>query len=95
MIIIIALALIIAMFVKKEYSVERSMAISRSKQEVFEYVRYLKNQDQFSVWAKIDPAMKKEYRGTDGTVGFVSGWASENKQAGRGKQEIAKIWKED
>ena len=90
-IIIIGLALIVGLFVKKEYSVERSVAISRSKQDIFEYARYLKNQDQFSVWAKIDPAMKKEYRGTDGTVGFVSGWSSENKQAGRGEQEIVKI----
>jgi hypothetical protein len=88
---ILVLALIIAIFVKKDYAVERTVNIARSKQEVFDYVRYLKNQDQFSVWAKIDPGMKKEYRGTDGTVGFVSGWASENKQAGRGEQEIAKI----
>ena len=88
---IVGLALIIAMFVRKEYAVERSVGIARSKQEVFEYARYLKNQDQFSVWAKIDPGMKKEYRGTDGTVGFVSGWASENKKAGRGEQEIVRI----
>ncbi len=90
-VIILALALIIAIFVKKDYAVERSVTIARSKQDVFDYVRYLKNQDQFSVWAKIDPGMKKEYRGTDGTVGFVSGWTSENKQAGRGEQEIVKI----
>ena len=91
LIIIIVLALITALFVKKEYAVERSVSISRSNQDVFEYVKYLKNQDQFSVWAKIDPAMKKEYRGTDGTVGFVSAWDSKNKQAGKGEQEIIKI----
>jgi hypothetical protein len=88
---ILILALVIAIFVKKDYAVERSVTIARSKQDVFDYVRFLKNQDQFSVWAKIDPDMKKEYRGTDGTVGFVSGWASENKHAGRGEQEIVKI----
>jgi hypothetical protein len=27
--------------------------------------------------------MKKEYTGTDGTVGFISAWDSENKELGR------------
>jgi hypothetical protein len=88
---IIVLALIIAIFAKKEYAVERSISIARSRQDVFDFVRYLKNQDQFSVWAKIDPSMKKDYRGTDGTVGFVSAWESDNRQAGKGEQEIVKI----
>jgi hypothetical protein len=91
LVIILVLVLIIALFVKKDYSVERSVAIARTKQDVFDYTRYLKNQDHFSVWAKIDPGMKKEYHGTDGTVGFISGWASDNKHAGRGEQEIVKI----
>jgi hypothetical protein len=91
LIIIIVLALTTALFIKKEYAVERSVSIARSNKDVFKFVKYLKNQDQFSVWARIDPAMKKYYRGTDGTVGFVSGWDSENKQAGKGEQEIVKI----
>ena len=35
--------------------------------------------------------MKKEYRGTDGTVGFVSAWDSEKGDVGKGEQEIKKI----
>ncbi len=38
-----------------------------------------------------DPAMKKEFRGIDGNVGFVYGWDSENKRAGNGEQEITNI----
>ena len=38
-----------------------------------------------------DPNMKKELKGTDGTVGFIYAWDSENKQAGKGEQEIVKI----
>lgn len=34
--------------------------------------------------------MKKEFRGTDGTAGFVYAWNG-NKQAGEGEQEIAKV----
>jgi hypothetical protein len=35
--------------------------------------------------------MKKDYRGTDGTVGFVSAWDSKMKGVGKGEQEIKKI----
>jgi hypothetical protein len=88
---IIALLLIAAIFIKKDYAVEREVVIEKPKQEVFDYIKPLKNQDSFSVWAMRDPAMKKEYRGTDGTVGFVSAWDSEKDDVGKGEQEILKI----
>ena len=68
--------MIAAIFVKREYSVEREVVINKPKQEVFEYVKLLKNQDNYSKWAMMDPKMKKEYTGTDGTVGFISAWDS-------------------
>lgn len=88
---ILVLLLLTALFVKNDYSVERETSIAKPKSTVFEYARFLRNQANFSVWAKIDPNMKQEFRGTDGTVGFVSAWDSENKQAGKGEQEILKI----
>jgi hypothetical protein len=88
---ILGIILIAALFLKKDYSVERSQTINLPKQEIFDYVKYLKNQDNFSVWAKIDPEMHQEFRGTDGTVGFVSAWNSKVKEAGSGEQEITGI----
>jgi hypothetical protein len=88
---IIILLLIIALFAKNEYAVERQVVINKPKQEVFDYIKALKNQDNFSVWAMRDPAMKKEYRGTDGTVGFVSAWDSQKDDVGKGEQEILSI----
>ena len=35
--------------------------------------------------------MKKVYKGTDGTVGFISTWDSDKKEVGKGEQEIKKI----
>lgn len=90
-VVLIALILIIGIFTKKEYTVERSIVINKPKQEVFDYIKSLKNQNEFSVWARMDPNMKKEYHGTDGTVGFVSSWDSESKDVGKGEQEITKI----
>jgi len=88
---VIVLLLIAAAFVKKEYDVVREVRILKSKEEVFKYLKFLKHQDEFSKWATIDPHMQKEYRGVDGTVGFVSSWNSKNKNVGQGEQEIKQI----
>lgn len=89
--VIIAIPLIVALFVKKEYAVEREITISRPGNEVFDYIKYLQNQDNFSVWANRDPNMKKSFKGTDGTVGCIAYWESDNKEVGKGEQEIKKI----
>ena len=88
---VIALLLVIGLFVKKEYEVSREVVIDKPKETVFEYIKLLKNQNNFSVWAKIDPNMKKVFTGTDGTPGFVSAWESDNKNAGKGEQEILNV----
>ena len=88
---LIVLLLIVALFAKKEYGVIREVTINKPKSVVFEYVKLLKNQDNFSAWANKDPEMKKDYRGTDGTVGFISAWDSKMKDVGKGEQEIKKI----
>ena len=90
-VIILAIPLIAAIFIDKDYAVEREIVIEQPKNEVFEYVKYLKNQDNFSKWANMDPDMKKTYRGTDGQVGFVSAWESDNPDVGKGEQEIVGI----
>lgn len=79
----------IGFFVKKDIVVEREVTINKPKQEVFDYIVQLKNQDNFSYWAQQDPGMQKEYRGTDATVGFVSAWKGE--KMGEGEQEIKTI----
>jgi len=89
--IIIAVPLILALFVKRKFTIEREVTINKPKHHVFTYIKYLKNQDNYSKWMMIDPNMKKMYKGTDGTVGFVYGWRSDNKNVGTGEQEITKI----
>ncbi len=87
---ILVLLLVIALFVKKDYSVQRDIVINKSTPEVYNYIKYLKNQENFSKWTMMDPAMKKDYKGTDAQVGFVSLWDG-NKKVGKGEQEITKI----
>lgn len=88
---IVGLALIAAIFVKKDMSAERDIVINRSNDEVFSYIKMLKNQNTYSKWSTMDPNMETEFRGVDGTVGFVSGWKSKKDDVGAGEQEITKI----
>lgn len=87
---ILALLLIIALFMKKEHYVNREIIINAPRQKVFDFLKLLKNQDQFNKWAKADKDRKEETKGTDGTVGFIYSWSG-NKKAGQGEKEIKNI----
>lgn len=84
---LVCLLLVIALFAKKAYTIQRSVNIGKPVEEVFDYIRFLKNQDNYNKWVMMDPQMKKMFAGTDGTVGFIYGWDGNNK-AGAGEQEI-------
>ena len=88
---IIALLLIIALFMRKEHYVKREIIINAPCQKVFDFLKLLKNQDQFNKWATADKQNRKEeFKGTDGTVGFIYAWSG-NKSAGVGEKEIMNI----
>ena len=87
----VTLLLVIAMITRKSYHVTSEISLKASGKVVFDYLKNLKNQDNFSKWALMDPNMKKEFEGIDGTVGFISKWESNNKNVGKGEQEIIDI----
>ena len=87
---IVLLILFLAIIAPKKYHVSRSIEIAKPKAEVFENLRFLKNQDAWSPWNKKDPNMEKKFTGTDGEVGAMSYWNG-NKDVGEGEQEITKI----
>src|SRR5690606_12477189 len=76
-------------FVPKTFTAEGQVVINKPKQEVFNYIKYVKNQDNFGVWQLSDPEMIKTEEGTDGTVGFKYNWDSE--KLGKGAQVITNI----
>ncbi|HET6226357.1 MAG TPA: SRPBCC family protein [Bacteroidia bacterium] len=88
---LIVLLLVIGLFLKKAFHIERSILINKSKPEVYNYLRILKNGEHFNKWTMTDPNMKKTLTGTDGTVGFTYAWDSTNKNVGAGAQEIIKL----
>jgi len=89
--VIIIAPFIAAIFLTKNYSIEREIIINRPKQEVFDYIKFLKNKEKWSIWGTTDPNMKTAFSGTDGTIGFTYNWESDNKKVGKGKRKITKI----
>ncbi len=87
---IIALLLGMALFMKKEHYVKRDIIINVPSQTAFDFLKLLRNQEKFNKWAKADPNRTWEYKGTDGTVGFIISWSG-NKNAGEGEKEIMRI----
>ena len=87
---VVLLLLVLYLLAPATYDVSRTTEVRRPPEDVFDYLKYLKNQDEWSPWGQKDPNMKKGFRGTDGTVGAVSTWEG-NKQVGAGEQEITRI----
>ncbi len=84
---IIILIVILAIIAPKKYEVSRNIKIQKPISEVFNYLKSLKKQDDWSPWAEKDPNMKKTFTGTDGEIGSVSSWVG-NKEVGEGEQEL-------
>jgi len=85
--ILVLIVIVLANIAPKSYKVNRKVIINKPLPEVFQYLKLLKNQDNWSPWAEKDPNMKKTFTGTDGEVGFISAWIG-NKEVGEGEQEI-------
>ncbi len=87
---VILLIVLLALIAPKSYHVERSITINKPLSEVYNYLKFIRNQDHWSPWKKKDPNMKQDQVGTDGEVGFIAKWEG-NKDVGIGEQEIIKL----
>jgi uncharacterized protein YndB with AHSA1/START domain len=89
--VIMALVLILAAVMDKEYSISTEIIINKPKSKVFSYIKNIRNQEKYSKWVMADPNVKLVYTGTDGEVGFKSSWNSEVSGVGVGEQEITRV----
>ncbi|TBN06320.1 polyketide cyclase [Hyunsoonleella flava] len=87
---VVAVFVMLILIAPKKFDVKRSIIIDNTLPEVFQYLKHIKNQDEWSPWKKKDPNMKQEFEGIDGEVGFVAKWEG-NRDVGIGEQEITKI----
>lgn len=89
--VLIAIPLIVALFVPKKYTVEVTETINAPRQEVYDFIRTLRNQQQYSVWVMADPHLDPEIIGVDGQVGAIQRWNSTIKDVGEGEMEITAL----
>jgi hypothetical protein len=87
---ILALVFLAALLSRKSHYVKREIMIQAPKQRVFDYIKFVQNQETFNTNAMEDADRKKEFKGTDGIVGYVYAWIG-NKDAGQGEKEIIAI----
>ncbi|HET7003004.1 MAG TPA: SRPBCC family protein [Puia sp.] len=90
-VLLILIFLIVPLFIRNQYQVEKQVLIQRSNLSVFDFVKLLGNQIYYNKWVMMDPDVKRTSTGVDGTVGFISSWDSQVKNVGKGEQEITKI----
>lgn len=88
---LVGLFLLAAALTPRTYTVSVSENMSVSTEEVKNYVRYLHNQKNYSVWVMEDPDMEPEISGQDGEVGATQYWNSENENVGEGYQTITAL----
>ncbi|MFY9308959.1 MAG: SRPBCC family protein [Bacteroidia bacterium] len=88
---IILLPFIVAIFIPRTYTVAVSETINKSQQEVYDYIRLLDNQKNYSIWVMEDPNLNPQIVGTDGTVGAIQKWNSKLEDVGEGEQEITAL----
>jgi hypothetical protein len=86
---ILILVMIIPLFMRNVHHAQREKIVHVPAQKAFDYLKMIGNHDQFNKWAKAGER-KEEFKGTDGTVGFISSWSG-NKDAGQGEKEIKNL----
>lgn len=89
--IIILIPFIVALFVGKTYEVNKEIVVSMPREVAYDYVVMLKNQDVYNGMGEIYPEMRVDYKGTDGTVGFVYAWENKCRSIRKGEQKITGV----
>ncbi len=91
--ILIALAAIVVVFVAvvamqpSEFRISRTATMSAPAPAVFAQVNDFHNWEEWSPWAKLDPAAKATFEGPSAGTGAIFRWAG-NKEVGEGSMTI-------
>jgi len=87
LVLLIAAFFVVAAFQPAEFRIARSTTIAASSATIFARVNDLHAWEQFSPWAKLDPAMKATYNGPGAGVGASYAWTG-NSKVGEGRMTI-------
>jgi hypothetical protein len=87
---VIVVLLIVIATRPSTYRVERHATIAAPVDVVFAQVKDFRKWEPWSPWAKLDPAMKTKFDGTQGEVGAYYDWEG-NDEVGSGRMTITAI----
>lgn len=71
---LIGLPLLAAVFMKKDYHVEKSVTVNAPQPVVMENVVNLRKMNQWNPWLKMDPTTAVSYQGPDGAISSSYSW---------------------
>lgn len=86
--ILIGLLIVVVATRPADFRIERSLLMSAPPAAVFAQVNDFHLWENWSPWAKIDPAMAQTYEGSPSGKGAIYTWNSKSPQAGQGRMEI-------
>ncbi|MFT6815746.1 MAG: hypothetical protein ACJAZ3_001658 [Sphingobacteriales bacterium] len=89
--VVLGLALIIAVFVTKDFIYEKTITINAPVDSVWQNVNSLAAMDSWNPRSAKDLNIEQVYSGTTGEIGESLEWNSVTKQVGKGVQTIVKI----
>ncbi|ALJ04090.1 hypothetical protein APS56_02485 [Pseudalgibacter alginicilyticus] len=89
---IISVLCVIAIFTAKKYTIKREITLNNSNSEIYEFLRFHKNQKLFNQWLSYDPNTKIEIKGSeDGKKGATLHFSSKSKKTGKGEWETTNL----
>ncbi|XOV94265.1 MAG: SRPBCC family protein [Bacteroidota bacterium] len=86
---IIVVFLLLGLVTTNDFKIEKSITINAPAEEILPYLANLRLQNEWSIWAKMDPDQTIKYEGEDGTPGSKYTWDGEI--TGKGSQEVVSI----
>jgi uncharacterized protein YndB with AHSA1/START domain len=91
LLLVVVIILVAGAVMKKDFHFERTTTINAPKDKVWNNIVMFENHKKWSQWQEMDPNMKTNITGIDGTIGAKMQWESENKNVGHGSQTIKSI----
>lgn len=86
----VMVVLVILLFAKKDYVFEQTISIDNDSSEVYNFLKFFKNQAKYNDWY-IQNDAENEFLGEDGTTSAVFRWTSANYYLRSGTQTIQKM----
>lgn len=83
--------LVILLFAKKDYTFEKETLINAKSSEVYNFLKFLKNQPKFNHWYISNNDYTDNFTGEDGTASAIFRWESNNYYLRSGTQTIKKM----